>query len=74
MICAHVRAVLKAECRFRFSACAFVSARHIVFFCFSLDYFVFVSFAFVALGLISSVLCLQCFDTVGWVAGRASGL
>jgi len=22
----------------------------------------------------SSGLCLQCFDTVGWVAGRASGL
>ena len=21
-----------------------------------------------------SVLCLQCFDTVGWAAGRASGL
>jgi len=20
------------------------------------------------------VVCLQCFDTVGWVAGRASGL
>jgi len=21
-----------------------------------------------------SILCLQCFDAVGWVAGRASGL
>jgi len=21
-----------------------------------------------------SVICLQCFDTVGWAAGRASGL
>ena len=24
--------------------------------------------------LVKLVLCLQCFDTVGWVAGRASGL
>jgi len=24
--------------------------------------------------LTSSTLCLQCFDAVGWVAGRASGL
>jgi len=30
--------------------------------------------AFVVLALVSSVLCLQCFHTVGWVAGRASGL
>jgi len=29
---------------------------------------------FVVLDLVSSVLCLQCFDTVGWAAGRASGL
>ena len=24
--------------------------------------------------LLFGVVCLQCFDTVGWVAGRASGL
>jgi len=24
--------------------------------------------------LLHSVICLQCFDTVGWVTGRASGL
>jgi len=23
---------------------------------------------------LNHALCLQCFDTVGWVAGRASGL
>ena len=28
----------------------------------------------VILVLMPSVLCLQCFDAVGWVAGRASGL
>ena len=26
------------------------------------------------LGIIEIVICLQCFDAVGWVAGRASGL
>ena len=25
-------------------------------------------------GVAFSACCLQCFDTVGWVAGRASGL
>ena len=24
--------------------------------------------------ILSSIICLQCFDAVGWVAGRASGL
>jgi len=33
-----------------------------VFFCFRLDYFVFVLFAFVVLGLVSSLLCQQ----IGW--------
>ena len=28
----------------------------------------------VYLSLLSCELCLQCFDTVGWAAGRASGL
>jgi len=30
-----------------------------------------VSFVFV---FVAAFLCLQCFDAVGWVAGRASGL
>jgi len=25
-------------------------------------------------GSVAAVLCLQCFDAVGWAAGRASGL
>ena len=32
---------------------------------------------FILIGLdwiVASVLCLQCFDAVGWAAGRASGL
>ena len=28
----------------------------------------------VSLGLFLSQTCLQCFDAVGWAAGRASGL
>ena len=40
-----------------------------VFFCCSLDYFDLVLFAFVELDLVSSVLCLQCFDAVGWAYG-----
>ena len=27
-----------------------------------------------AFSLLKCASCLQCFDTVGWVAGRASGL
>ena len=26
------------------------------------------------LGIVMSIVCPQCFDTVGWAAGRASGL
>jgi len=30
--------------------------------------------AFSALSAFSALMCLQCFDAVGWAAGRASGL
>ena len=40
-----------------------------VCFCVSLEHFVFVLLEFVVVCIVS-----QCFDAVGWAAGRASGL
>jgi len=48
--------------RFRFSFCVFRFTILCVFFCFSLDYFVLLLFAFVVLGLVSSVLLQE----IGW--------
>jgi len=47
---------------FRFSFCVCLGLAFCMFFCFSLDYFVLVLFAFVVLGLVASVLS----QGIGW--------
>jgi len=40
----------------------------------SSNYFHLIIFMFLVVAYDRSVLCFQCFDAVGWAAGRASGL
>jgi len=58
------------QLRFKLSFCACLCLAFCVFFGFSLDYFVLVSFAFIVLDLVSSVLCQE----IGWEERLRNGL
>jgi len=57
----------------RFRMCS-IEVKTILFKSFCMSFYGMVLWKYFTAGVINRLQCLQCFDAVGWAAGRASGL